>query len=197
VLAAAAASVLFVAAGLRSRVTFAGSAFAAPDAPTRQRNNDYAFAGGDPAEDVATAVYVALARLAPLVSRQAIKIDLALRPRLKAGMPAGMLADTIEDLLAAAINAAPASQLLVTAARHGDRIDISVTDDIPNGDQAIRLGRVRHLTERVALRGDALIVDVRPRDGTTMTLRLARVAEPATAKAACPMDTQDAAAPPV
>ena len=67
--------------------------------------------------------------------------------------------------------------MLLTASAQGDRVCISVTDDIPNADPAVRRAGMRGLMERVALRGGALDVDVRPAEGTTMTLRLSGVGE--------------------
>jgi signal transduction histidine kinase len=73
------------------------------------------------------------------------------------------------------VHAAPASHILLTVARRGDHIDIAITDDMPGADADMRRAGVRSLMERVALRGGALDVDVRPAEGTTMTLRLAAV----------------------
>jgi hypothetical protein len=83
------------------------------------------------------------------------------------------LTDMLEELLAIALRAAPASQLLLTAAPRGDQVDISVTDDMPVADAALRQGQMRSLAEQVAARGEALTVSVRSGEGTTMTLRLA------------------------
>jgi signal transduction histidine kinase len=92
-------------------------------------------------------------------------------------MRSAALADLLEELLATVIHGAPASRLLLTATTHGDRIHVSITDDMPNVDPAVRQGSVRGLIERVALRGAALDVHVRPTEGTTMTLRLTAAAE--------------------
>jgi hypothetical protein len=46
---------------------------------------------------------------------------------------------------------------------------------MPGADAAVRRAGVRGLMERVAMRGGALDVDVRPAEGTTMTLRLPAV----------------------
>ncbi len=44
---------------------------------------------------------------------------------------------------------------------------------MPNADPDVRRAGVRSLTERIASRGGSLDVDVRPYEGTTITLRLA------------------------
>jgi hypothetical protein len=124
-------------------------------------------------DDVAGAVAIALARLAPIITSQFVKIDVAVRPGLRTQMRGHALADLLEELLAFAWRAAPACRLLVTAVAQGDHIDIGVTDDMPVADAALRQGQVRTLAERAAARGDALMIDVSPGEGTTMTLRLA------------------------
>jgi signal transduction histidine kinase len=129
--------------------------------------------GGVPGDDVSAAVYLALARLSSMIASQSVKIDVAVHPGLKAGMRAAALADTLEELLTVALQAAPASRMLLTAVTENDRIAINVTDDMPGGDPAVRLSRVRTLKQRVTVRGDTLTVNVRPNEGTTMTLRLA------------------------
>jgi hypothetical protein len=187
-IAASAASILFTAAGWRGRQ--AVSATAPAPWPDPGRPSGLRFAITDPAAsagiaqgqvdrgdgekgDIASAVSVALARLAPIIASQFVKIDVAVRPGLRVWMRGHVLADMLEELLAAALHAAPASRLLLTAVAHGGRVHVAVTDDMPIADAALRLGQIRTLAERTAMRGDALVVDVHPGEGTTMTLRLA------------------------
>jgi hypothetical protein len=174
--ATSAASILFAAATWRGRqpasVPSPAPRTAHPVAGPRHPVADPA-ASAAAGDDVANAVAVALARLAPIITSQFVKIDVAVRPGLRTQMRGHVLADTLEELLAVVLRAAPASRLLVTAVAQGDRIDIGVTDDMPTADAALRQGQVRTLAERAAARGDALMVDVSPGEGTTMTLRLA------------------------
>jgi hypothetical protein len=121
---------------------------------------------------VAAATHIALTRLTPILISQHIRTDVAVQPGLRVGMGDGELADLLEEWLAAAAHSAPASHMLLTAAAQGDRVAISITDDVPNADAALRQSLVRGLMQRVALRGNVLDVDVRPTEGTTMTLRL-------------------------
>ncbi len=177
-IAGTAASVLFIAAGWRSRRVVArsrsygplglGVHVAVPDDLARA-----AEAPGGSSDDVSCAVYLALARLAAVIASYSVKIDVAVRPGLRVRMRASALADTLEELLAAALQAAPASRMLLTAVADGDRVQINLIDDMPGGDLVTRLGRIRTLTERVAMRGDSLVIDVRPKEGTIMTLRVA------------------------
>jgi hypothetical protein len=181
-IAGAASSVLFVAAGWRSHRAVGTSSpyvrlglgmhISLPDDVPGPANPDVA-----PENDVSAAIYLALARLSAVIASQSVKIDVAVRPGLKVGLRGAALADTLEELLAAALQAAPACRMLLTAAADGDRIDINVTDDMPGGDPAVRLGRIKTLKQRVAMRGDSLTVHVSPKEGTTMTLRLARGAD--------------------
>jgi signal transduction histidine kinase len=130
-------------------------------------------AGSGPRDDVAFSVYLALARLAAVVAAQCVKIDVAVRPGLQVRMRPAALADILEELLAAALQAAPASRMLITAAANGDCVQINIIDDMPGGDLVVRLNRIRMLSDRVAMRGDSLVIDVRPDEGTMMTLRVA------------------------
>lgn len=177
-IAGATASALFVAAGWRShRAVTASRSFVRPDLGMHIALPDdiagWTNAGNELRDDVSAAIYLALARLSSVIASQSVKIDVAVRPGLTAGMRTSALADTLEELLAVALQAAPASRMLLTAFTEADCIAINITDDMPGGDPAVRFGRIRTLRKRVATRGDSLAVDVRPTEGTTMTLRLA------------------------
>jgi hypothetical protein len=186
IIAATAASVLFVAAGWRSRQTIGETSFVARADPNMNvvppaAVADPAASGAIRQDDVSSAIYIALARLAPVIASQSVKIDVAVHLGLKAGMRGHALADMLEELLAIALHAAPASRLLLAAWAQGDRIHIAVTDDMPTANLAHRQGLVRTLTERAATRGCGLLVEVRPGEGATMTLRLAAASDVAAA----------------
>jgi hypothetical protein len=127
--------------------------------------------------DVVGAIRLALKRLAPVMATQSVKVDVAAPFGLLGRMRGATLADLLEEMLVAAIHAAPASRLLLTAGTRGDRIYVGITDDMPGADPAIRVASIRDLMERVAMRGASLDIDVRPAEGTTMTLRLATAVE--------------------
>jgi nitrate/nitrite-specific signal transduction histidine kinase len=135
------------------------------------------FAEGRPQADAGTALRIALRRLTPLMASRRVQTDIAAPFGLLVQMRASALADLLEEMLSAAILAAPASRLLLTAAGNGGRVAICVTDDMPNADAALRRATVRGLMDRVASRGATLDIDVRPAEGTTMTLHLDGVAE--------------------
>jgi hypothetical protein len=130
-----------------------------------------------PQADAGAALRLALKRLAPVMVKNSVQADVAASFGLMVRMRGAALADLLEEMLAAAIHAAPASRILLTAAPHGGRVSICITDDVPNADLDVRRAGVRGLMERVAMRGGALDVDVRPSEGTTMTLRLSSVTE--------------------
>lgn len=171
-----AASILFAAAGWRSRQVFHTS-IGNVDLLDMSRSAADTTAG-HPLGDVAEAIDIALKRLMPVVISQSVRVDVAARKGLMVRMHAPALADLLEELLASVIHSAPASMLLLTAAARGDRVYISLSDDMPNADPAIRQSQVRNLTERVAMRGGALDINVCPDEGTTTTLRLAAASEP-------------------
>jgi hypothetical protein len=178
-LAAVAASAMVIAAGWRSKHAHrsaAQGAYGLPDDPLWS-DPEIDLGAPEARTDVAGAIRLALKRLAPVMAIQSVKVDVAAPPGLLGRMRGAALADILEELLAAAIHGAPAGRLLLTAATYGDRIYVGVTDDRPWADPAVRVAGVRGLMERIALRGCSLEVDVRPAEGTTMTLRLAAATE--------------------
>lgn len=179
-LAAVAASGIFVVAGWRSKqakgLAAARSWHGLPIDPLWGEEETYVDAS-DVRADVGAAIRLVLKRLAPVMARQSVQADIACPSGLLVRMKSTVLADLLEELLAAAVHNAPASRLLMTAATHGDRIHVGVTDDMPGADLAVRQGSVRGLMERVAMRGGALDLNVRPDEGTTMVLRLAAATE--------------------
>lgn len=189
-LAAAAASGIFLIAGWRSKQARSRGSRGAPSDPLWSET-ELDLSVSHSQTDIAAAIRMALKRLAPLMAGKSVQAEIAAPSGLMVRMRGAAVVDLLEEILAASVHSAPASRLLVTASRHGDRVYISMTDDMPGADLAVRMGSVRSLMERVALRGSALDVDVRPREGTTLTLRLAAVLEnewalPAPAKGAPP-----------
>ena len=126
----------------------------------------------DPHADAGIALRLALKRIASLMRSHSIQADVAAPSGLLVRMRGPALTGLLEEMLAEAIQTAPASRMLMTVAGHGDWVGISVTDDVPGADPDMRRAGMRNLMERVALRGGTLDVDVRPGQGTTMTLRL-------------------------
>ncbi len=179
-LAEAAASGIFVAAGWRSkRARGLAAAQGSREFPVDPLwgEEEVDISPAEAKADVSGAVRLVLKRLAPLMESQSVQVEIAIPSGLLVRMRRAALAELLEELLASAIHDALASRLLLTAARHGDRIHLGITDDMPGADPAARRGRIRGLMERVAMRGGALDLNVRLAEGTTMTLRLAAVDE--------------------
>lgn len=179
-LAAVAASGVFIAAGWRGKTALTLVAVPSRQGPLIDPVRGDAEAdvrGPDARTDVGVAMRVALKRLAPIMANQSVQADVVALPGLPVRMRGAALVELLEEMLAAAIHGAPASRLVVTAATHGNRIDVGITDDMPGADPVVRLGSVRGLMERVARRGGTLEVSVRPAEGTTMTLGLAAAAD--------------------
>jgi hypothetical protein len=184
-LAAVAASCIFIVAGWRSRqvsglAVTQGRYGSAVDPLWGDTEIDV----DSPHADVGASLRLALKRLAPVMASQSVQAEVAAQSGLTVRMRGTALTDLLEEFLTASIHGAPASRLLLTATPHGDRVYVAATDDMPGADQTVRLGSVRGLIERIALRGGALDVNVRPAEGTTMTLRLAAATEE-------PADTMD------
>jgi hypothetical protein len=179
-LAALAASGIFVAAGRRSKRAQCVAADprwqGLPIDPSWGKE-DVGVDTSDVHADVNASIRLVLKHLAPVMTSRGIQADIASPSGIRVRMRSAMLTDILEELLAAAIHAAPASRLLMTATIHGDCVHISITDDMPGADPAVRGGSIRGVIERVATRGGFIDVDVRPAEGTTMTLRLAAATE--------------------
>jgi hypothetical protein len=173
--AAVAASAIFIAAGWRSKQTrrnaSARAAIGLPDDPLWDEV-EIDPSDASPQADAGAALRLALKRVAPVMANQFVQAEVAASSGLMVRMRGAALTDLLEEMLVAAIHAAPASRILLTAAARGDRVAICLTDDVPNADPDLRRARLRSLMERVALRGGVLDVEVRPDEGTTMTLRL-------------------------
>ena len=123
--------------------------------------------------DVDRAVRLALKRVTPLLRSYFVQADIAVAPGLLVRMRLEALAELIEELLTAAVHAAPTCRLLLTASMRGDTIEISAIDDVPAANRELREASVRGLMQRVSIRGGSLHVEVQSDQGTTMTLRLA------------------------
>lgn len=180
ILTAVIASGIFIVAGWRTKP--------APGAAPNRRSYDRPvdalwndaeidLSASQPLADVGAAMRLALKRLAPVLTSRCVQAEIAAPSGLLVRMRGAALTDLLEELLAAAIHGAPASRLLLTAATRGDGIYVGITDDMPGADRTVRMGSVRGLIQRIAMRGGALDVDVRPNEGATLTLRLPAASE--------------------
>jgi hypothetical protein len=174
-IAAVAASGIFIAAGWRSkqarRKSSAHAAIGLPNDPLWEEV-EIDPSDASPQADAGAALRLALKRVAPVMVNQFVQAEVAASSGLIVRMRGAALTELLEEMLVAAIHAAPASRILLTAAARGERVAICITDDVPNADPDLRRAGLRSLMERAALRGGLLDVEVRPDEGTTMTLRL-------------------------
>jgi hypothetical protein len=179
-LVALAASAMFIVAGRRSKHVVGRAAireeYGLPVDPLWSEA-ELDLAEDRPQCDAGAALRLALKRLVPAMTDQHIHAEIAASPGLTVRMRGALLADLLEEVLAAAIHAAPSSHLLLTTSVRGERVSVSVTDDVPGADPNRRRAAVQALAERVAMRGATLDIDVHPNEGTTTTLRLTAVRE--------------------
>ena len=175
-LAAFAACGVFVAAGWRSkRIVTLVSHRGRYDMPLDPLWPDAGIdlSADKPETDAAAAIRLVMKRLGPLLKTLSVEAEVAAPPGLLVRMRSATLVDLLEELLGSVTHNAPASRILLTAAQRGDHVEIGLTDDMPGADPAMRQAMLRGQMERVALRGGTLDVEVRPAEGTTITLRLA------------------------
>lgn len=176
IVAAFAASALFVAAGWRSRMsTDAGFAGSAAWVSRRTPGTDQAVPAG--AADAASSIDTALQRLHPLIRSQQAAINVAVEPGLVVRTRGEALTDITAELLALGVNAGLSGRFLLTASRHAGRVEISLSDDCAAEDAGLRRSQARTLAQHVALQGGSLEVMSQPRLGTTMTIRLPSAAD--------------------
>ncbi len=122
--------------------------------------------------DVRNCAMIAVKRLVAVMRINGVRTDIAIPHGLLVRMTGAALTDLLEEILAAAVHHAPYGRVLMTATHSGVQVGIAVTDDCAGADPAERRASLRSMTERMALRGLVLDIDVRPDIGTSMTLRL-------------------------
>jgi len=178
VVAVMVASGIFIAAGRRNKQVSALASAPGTDrfpADPLWDQPEIDLSAPHPPADVGAAMRVALKRLLPILRNRAVQAEIALSPGLMVPMQGAAVTDLLEDLLSNAIQSAPASRMLVTAGRQNGGVYVGITDDMPAADLTVRTDCVRGLKQRAAMLGGTLQVDVRPREGATVTLWLPAV----------------------
>jgi signal transduction histidine kinase len=122
--------------------------------------------------DVATEVLAVLQQLEGRAAQQFVKLEIAVPPGLTLRADTGAFRSVLYDLLSQAIVQAPCGHVLLAAAPLGGRVQISVTDDGPNANGALRSAALRDAERLAALHGATMQVDARRMEGTTVCLRL-------------------------
>ncbi|HEY1414100.1 MAG TPA: hypothetical protein VGF36_18285, partial [Rhodopila sp.] len=149
-IAAVAASGIFIAAGWRSKqARRRSSAHAAIGLPNDPLWDEVEIDPSDasPQADAGAALRLALKRVAPVMANQFVQAEVAASSGLIVRMRGAVLIELLEEMLVAAIHAAPASRILLTAAARGERVAICITDDVPNADPNLRRASLRSLME--------------------------------------------------
>lgn len=165
VLAAATTSALFLAAGRRS------TCVAATRANLHAATGWVTGAGGitgQPFAGIDAELAVALQRLAPIMTRRQITLDVVTRPDL---LTLPNLADILEKLIFGAILYGAPERLLLTAWKCGSGIGVRLIDDIGAAHSDARRNALLGLTDQVIGCGGTLDVEVEP-DGSIVTIWL-------------------------
>jgi len=122
-----------------------------------------------------------------LAAQRLVTLEVAVQPRLSVQADPRAVRQIIADLVAHAIEQAPCGHVLLGAARVGNRVQISVSDDGAGCDCVLQAGQLRAAERLAALQGAALEISPIAGQGTTVIVRLpAAAAHPLTAAGADP-----------
>jgi len=122
--------------------------------------------------DVAAEARAVLRQLEGQAAKRFVELEMAVQPGLAVRADPGAFRSLLFDLLNCAIGAAPCGRILLAGVHAGHRVQISVTDDGPMADAALRQARLRDAERLAALQGATLRVEARTSQGTTVYLRL-------------------------
>jgi signal transduction histidine kinase len=122
--------------------------------------------------DVATEVLAVLQQLEGRAAQQFVKLEVAVPPGLALRADPGAFRSVLYDLLSQAIAQASCGHVLLAATPMSGRVQISVTDDGPNANGALRSAALRDAERLAALHGATMRVEARGTEGTTVYLRL-------------------------
>ena len=163
----------------------------------RTRREDRAPYGPDPAEafelgrtafaaepvDVEAALHVVFQDLARDISRHRSRIRVAASPDLLVRADRRALRQALTELVRVSLRLSPCAAVLVTARRHGGRIEISFLADGPGDSEAGMRAGLRTAESILALHGATMEIDPRL-DGAVMRVRPPELVERAPAPAA-------------
>lgn len=122
--------------------------------------------------DVATEALAVLQQLEGRAAQGFVKLELAVPPGLGVRADTGAFRSVLYDLLSEAIMQAPCGHVLLAASQVGGRVQVSVTDDGPSANSALRSAALRDAERLAALHGATMQVEARQTEGTTVYLRL-------------------------
>ena len=121
--------------------------------------------------DVGSETTAVMRQFERLAAQRFVALELAVQPDLAATDPRA-LRQILGDVVSRAIEQSPCGRVLLAAAHVGGRVQITVSDDGPHPDRALRASRLRPAESLAALQGATMEIDVRTEQGTTVVLRL-------------------------
>ncbi len=132
--------------------------------------------------EVAVAVQTVLRRLDAQRARLLARVRVAVRDDLLVHADPRALRQALDTMVRVGLNLSPAADLLISARRHGRRIEISVLADGPPDSETALRAALRDVEAIVALHGGSIEVDPRL-DGAVLRMRLPEyIASPAPAR---------------
>ncbi len=117
-----------------------------------------------------------------------VRLQFAVEPELMLRADRAAFRHVLEALLRQAGSQALVARVLVTAARHGDRVEVSVSDDGLGADRWARLDALHPIEHLLARQGGTLEIASWPEQGTSVVMQW---------PAAGPVAAQPERAPPV
>ncbi len=118
------------------------------------------------------------------------RFEFAVRQDLATRTDAQRFRKVLAAMIAHAATQAPMGRVLVTATRHGGRIQVTVGDDGPGADPAIQAASLREVESLIAMQGATLEIIAQPGEGTRLVARWPdTVREPTSATDAAAAET--------
>lgn len=121
---------------------------------------------------VASAASDALARVRPEARQRLVRLEMAVPDDLLVRLDAEAFDRILGTLLRTAIRGAPAGRVLLTARRHGGRVEVAIAGDGETADRDSLTADLRPAEELLALHGGTLDVQCIPDAGAIFVARL-------------------------
>lgn len=124
-----------------------------------------------PLLDVEQEVRAALTEAAASPAGRRTRFEFAVRQDLATRTDARRFRSALAAMVAHAATQAPVGRVLVTATRHGGRIQVTVGDDGPGADRAVQAASLREVESLIAMQGGTLEIIAQPGEGTRLVAR--------------------------
>jgi signal transduction histidine kinase len=121
--------------------------------------------------DVEREVRAALTDAAASASGWRTRFEFAVRPDLTTRTDVQRFRTALTAMVAHAAAQAPTGRVLVTATRHGGRIQVTVGDDGSGADRAVQAAALREVESLIAMQGGTLEIVAQPGEGTRLIAR--------------------------